>query len=140
MINRSSGIPLSGLEVKLTTLPDNTTKDLPDEDYGSEIVVRSPTILFLACSICACYDSPEGRMRLHDMLNTIGEEIRDWGEIRQVVPHYEAIKQAVLYVSRDLTRISKYEIKNIILGNGQKLLRPERRFDAYLVSHPELFE
>ncbi|MCI7184661.1 MAG: HindVP family restriction endonuclease [Prevotella sp.] len=37
-------------------------------------------------------------------------------------------------------RISKNEIKNIILGDGQKLLRPERRFDAYLVSHPELFE
>lgn len=37
-------------------------------------------------------------------------------------------------------RISKYEIKNIILGDGQKLLRPERRFDAYLVSHPELFK
>ena len=36
-------------------------------------------------------------------------------------------------------RISKFEIKNIILGDGQKLLRPERRFDAYLVSHPELF-
>ena len=37
-------------------------------------------------------------------------------------------------------RISKFEIKNIILGDGQKLLRPERRFDAYLVSHPELFK
>lgn len=36
-------------------------------------------------------------------------------------------------------RVSKFEIKNIILGDGQKLLRPERRFDAYLVSHPELF-
>ncbi|MCQ2265307.1 MAG: AccI family restriction endonuclease [Bacteroidales bacterium] len=36
-------------------------------------------------------------------------------------------------------RISKYDIKNIILGDGQKFLRPERRFDAYLVSHPELF-
>ena len=251
MINRSSSIPMSGLEVKLTTLPDNTTKDLSDAEYGSEIVVRSPTILFVACSICACYDSLEGRMRLHNMLNTIGEEIRDWGEIRQVAPHYEAIKRAVLSVSSDMAdkqvplimqpiwktdkrltdldekcldvfvwsnlsviqmalrenyseddisrnqrtiiwlykmlwdftqfgkfnytaivnslaykyktdkafaisgrltnqfmkspeletpRISKYEIKNIILGDGQKLLRPERRFDAYLVSHPELFE
>lgn len=251
MIKRSTSTPVSGLEVKLTTLPDNTTKDLPEEDYGSEIVIRSPTILFLACSICACYDSSVGKMKLHEMLNTIGEEIRDWGEIRQVVPHYKAIKQAVLSVSCDLTgkqvplimqpiwktnraltdldescldvfvwsnlsviqmalressseddisrnqrtiiwlykmlwdftqfgkfnytsivnqlsykyktdkafaisgkltnpffksqeqkspRISKYEIKNIILGDGQKLLRPERRFDAYLVSHPELFE
>lgn len=251
MINRSNSTPLCGLEVKLTTLPDNTTKDLPDSEYGSEIVVRSPTILFVACSICACYDSPRGKMKLHNMLNTIGEEIRDWGEIRQVAPHFEAIKQAVLKVSSDLAgkqvplimqpiwktdrkltdldehcldvfvwsnlsviqmalreasseddisrnqrtiiwlykmlwdftqfgkfnytaivnslsykyktdkafaisgkltnpflksaeletpRISKYEIKNIILGDGQKLLRPERRFDAYLVSHPELFE
>lgn len=251
MINRSTSTPVSGLEVKLTTLPDNTTKDLPDDEYGSEIVVRSPTILFVACSMCACYDTTRGKTRLHGMLNTIGEEIRDWSEIRQVLPHYDAIKKAVLDVSSDLVnkqvplimqpiwktdrnmtdlndacldvfvwsnlsviqmalrdtsseddisrnqrtiiwlykmlwdftqfgkfnytaivnslsykyktdkafaisgkltnpflkskelespRISKYEIKNIILGDGQKLLRPERRFDAYLVSHPELFE
>lgn len=250
MINRATQSPTSGLEVKLTTLPDNTTKDLPDGEYGSEIVVRSPTILFVACSICSCYDSPGGKNKLHDMLNTIGQEIKDWNEIRQVVPHYDKIKAAVLAVSSDLAgkqvplimqpvwktdrkltdleeqcldvfvwsnlsviqmalreaspeddisrnqrtviwlykmlwdftlfgkfnytdivnslsykyktdkafaisgkltnpflkcaelekpRISKFEIKNIILGDGQKLLRPERRFDAYLVSHPELF-
>jgi len=251
MINRLTSTPVSGFEVKLTTLPDNATKDLSEEEYGSEIVVRSPTILFLACSMCACYDTPRGKMKLHGLLNTIGEEIRDWGEIRQVVPHYNAIKLAVLSVSSDLAnkqvplimqpiwktdrkltdldekcldvfvwsnlsviqmalrdissendisrnqrtiiwlykmlwdftqfgkfnyteivnglsykyktdkafaingkltnlflkspelkypRVSKHEIKNIILGGGQKLLRPERRFDAYLVSHPELFE
>ncbi len=251
MINRSSTQPVSGLEIKLTTLPDNTTKDLKDCEYGSEIVVRSPTVLFVACSICAYYDSPKGKVKLHKMLNTIGEEIRDWSEMRQVIPHYNSIKQAILNVSRDMVsgqvpvivqpiwktnkrltdldehcldvfvwsnlsviqmalreaatdndisrnqrtiiwlykmlwdytqfgkfnytsivntlaykyktdkafaisgkltnhflkspeldspRVSKFEIKNIILGNGQKLLRPERRFDAYLVSHPELFE
>lgn len=102
MINRSNSTPLCGLEVKLTTLPDNTTKDLPDSEYGSEIVVRSPTILFVACSICACYDTSMEKMKLHDMLNTIGEEIGDWGEIRQVAPHFEAIKQAILNVSSDL--------------------------------------
>lgn len=250
MINRGTQSPTSGLEVKLTTLPDNTTKDLPDSEYGSEIVVRSPTILFVACSICSCYDSPKGKNKLHEILNTIGQEIKDWGEIRQIAPHYPEIKEAILAVSKDLVnkqvpliiqpiwktnrsltdleencldvfvwsnlsviqmalrestpdndisrnqrtiiwlykmlwdftqfgkfnytdivnslsykyktdkafaisgkltnpflrckelekpRISKFEIKNIILGNGQKLLRPERRFDAYLVSHPELF-
>ncbi|HBC28380.1 MAG TPA: HindVP family restriction endonuclease [Prevotellaceae bacterium] len=250
MIDRSSSAPVAGLEVKLTTLPDATTKDLPDSKYGCEIVVRSPTILFLACSICACYDSENKRAKLHNLLNTIGEEIKDWSIIREVVPHYEAIKKAILSVSADMSakqvplimqpiwkttkdladldencldvfvwsnlsviqmalrettpsddisrnqrtiiwlykmlwdfalygrfnytdivndlaynyktdkafaisgkltnpfmkckalelpRISKYEIKNIILGDGQKFLRPERRFDAYLVSHPELF-
>jgi hypothetical protein len=250
MINRKTNVPLSGLEVKLTTLPDNTTKDMDESDYGSEIVVRSPTILFLACSICACFDSTKGKNKLHSLLNTIGVEIENWGSVKEVLPHYEEIKNAILSVSsemskkqvplivqpiwktsnnlRDLAtdcldvfvwsnlsviqmclrdsnpvddisrnqrtiiwlykmlwdftqfgkfdytrivnelaykyktdkafaisgkltnplmrcmelskpRISKHEIKSIILGNGQKFLRPERRFDAYLVSHPELF-
>ena len=251
MINRKTEKSVCGLEVKLTTLPDNTTKDLPEKDYGSEIVVRSPTILFLACSICACYKTVKERSRLHALLNTIGVEIKNWSEIRHVLPHYSAIRKSILDVSSDLVskqvpliiqpiwktdkrlkdfaddcldvfvwsnlsviqmclreanpendisrnqrtiiwlykmlwdftqfgkfnytdivndlaynyktdkafaisgkltnpmmrcdeltkpRVSKYEIKNIILGDGQKLLSPERRFDAFIVSHPELFE
>ena len=36
--------------------------------------------------------------------------------------------------------ISKNEIKNIILGGGQNLLSPERRFDAIIFNSPELFK
>lgn len=36
-------------------------------------------------------------------------------------------------------RVSKYEIKNIILGGGQDLLSPERRLDAAIVNSPDLF-
>ena len=36
-------------------------------------------------------------------------------------------------------RINKYEIKNIILGGGQHMLSPERRFDAALVAATEIF-
>ena len=36
--------------------------------------------------------------------------------------------------------IHKTEIKNIILGGGQNLLSPERRFDAIIVNSPHLFE
>ena len=36
-------------------------------------------------------------------------------------------------------RIKKTEIKNIILGQGEKLLSPERRLDAILANSPELF-
>ena len=37
-------------------------------------------------------------------------------------------------------RISKYEIKKIILGGGQELLSPERRFDAVLVNSHDIFD
>jgi HindVP restriction endonuclease len=36
-------------------------------------------------------------------------------------------------------RIQQKEIKNIILGGGQNLLSPERRFDAIIYNSPELF-
>jgi hypothetical protein len=36
-------------------------------------------------------------------------------------------------------RIQKKEIKEIILGGGQNLLSPERRFDAIIFNSPELF-
>jgi hypothetical protein len=37
-------------------------------------------------------------------------------------------------------RITKDQIKEIILGNGQQLLSPERRFDAIIFNSPELFK
>ena len=37
-------------------------------------------------------------------------------------------------------RIRKSEIKNVILGGGQNLLSPERRFDAVLVNSPDIFD
>lgn len=37
-------------------------------------------------------------------------------------------------------RIKRKEIKNIILGGGQKLLSPERRFDAIIYNSSDLFD
>lgn len=42
--------------------------------------------------------------------------------------------------SLKVPRIKKSEIKNIILGGGQNLLSPERRFDAIIYNTPSLFD
>lgn len=244
--------PLIGLEIKLTALPDSTTKNLPEDKYSCEIVVRPPTINFIACSICNSFKSIEEKDRLRAMLNTV-PRINHWEEPEEVLPHYEKILEAVLNISTYLQdkqtplivqpiwktkggksilsddcldvfvwsnlaviqmcnrkdsasnkkitrpmrtiiwiylmlleysgvygqfdyrrivrlhsyniandkayalsgtqtyeflkceelehpRISKFEIKNIILGGGQNLLSPERRFDAVIVNSPNLFE
>lgn len=250
MVDRSSGLALCGLEVKLTALPDNSTKCLSEEFYGCEIVVRPPTICFLACSICDAFDTINKRNLLKSYLDTV-PQINHWDEIGDVAPHYAAIQDAVLRVSQNMCkmqtplvlqpiwktngelmtlaedcldvfvwsnlailqlccdapkntssgisrfqrtviwiyrmlfdyaiygqfdyvriiknhsynnandkafaisgsrtqpymtcseltspRIKKSEIKNIILGGGQNLLSPERRFDAMIVNSPELF-
>lgn len=251
MLNNTTGEVLSGLEVKLTALPDNTTKNLAESEWGTEIVMRPPTICFLACSICANYNTPREKERLRTLLRNV-PQINHWEEIEEVLSHYQEIEHSILSVSTDMCknqkpliiqpiwktegnkmrlkddcldvfvwsnlaiiqmcctedssvikklnrfhrtivwlykmlldyvtydtfdykriirlqsynlandkafalpgnkshsflkgdeivkpRISKYEIKNIILGGGQDLLSPERRFDAVLVNSPDIFE
>ena len=251
MMNNTTNELLSGLEVKLTALPDNTTKNQPESDWGTEIVMRPPTICFLACSICANYETEKAKEKLRKLLRNV-PQINHWEEIDEVLPHYLNILDSILAISADMVnkqkpliiqpiwktdgskmrlkddcldvfvwsnlsiiqmcctedsstirrinrfhrtiiwlykmlldfvtydsfdykriirllsynlandkafalpgtkshiflngpeivkpRISKYEIKNIILGGGQELLSPERRFDAVLVNSPDIFD
>lgn len=251
MLNNKNSNIISGLEVKLTALPDNTTKNKDESEWGTEIVMRPPTICFLACSICENYDTLQGKERLRSFLRKV-PQINHWEEPEEVLSHYKEILSSVLEISTDMhekqkpliiqpiwktfgnkmrlqeacldvfvwsnlsiiqmcctedatfinkinrfhrtiiwlykmlldyvtydtfdykriirlqsynlandkafalpgsksheflrkeeiikPRISKYEIKNIILGGGQDMLSPERRFDAVLVNSPDLFE
>jgi hypothetical protein len=243
----STGECLSGLEIKLTALPDNTTCELSDSSYGSEIVVRPDTIVYLACSIASNLES-----QLSRYIPKI--KIYDWSDASQVLLNIETIIDSIEAISlalennqsafliqpiwktqgkspklakqcldvfvwsdagfgnfiskianqksnaNKITRqtrtaiwlfkmladtsqygkfnheeiidnlsyntkndkafasagnvtnrymlrprlktpaISKSEIKNIILGGGQNLLSPERRFDAIIYNSPELFQ
>ncbi len=249
MMDMATDTNLIGLEIKLTALPDNTTKNSTEDKYGCEIVVRPPTICFLACSICEVYNTDKLKDRLRKILNTV-PKIYHWNETSAVLPHYEKIENAIKTIAREnwnkqiplilqpvwkmkdnkladdcldtfvwsnyailhmcyekdnknkceisrfqraivwiflmlkdfvdydtfdyvriikehsyenandkafsmpgktsnrlmrckeLThpRIRKSEIKNIILGGGQNLLSPERRFDAALVNNPDIFD
>lgn len=251
MMNNTTNQVCRGLEVKLTAVPDNTTRVKDESEWGSEIVMRPPTICFLACSICTNYNTVEEKEHLRNMLKKV-PQINHWEEINEVASHYSEILSSILEVSSDMCdiqtplilqpiwktegnkmrlredcldvfvwsnlaviqmsakgeatqtgtinrfqrtiiwlykmlldyvtydsfdykriirlqsynlandkafsmpgnkshdflkspelrspRISKYEIKNIILGGGQNLLSPERRFDAVLVNSPDLFD
>ena len=80
----STGECISGLEVKLTALPDNTTCTLNDSLYGSEIVVRPDTIVYLACSLI---------LNIGNNLNRYFDniEISDWSNAKSVLPKIKHI-------------------------------------------------
>lgn len=101
MVDRDTNESLIGLEIKLTAIPDSTTKNLPEDKYSSEIVVRPPTINFLACSLCSYFTGTDGRNKLHELLGTV-PQINHWEEIDDVLPHYDKILDAILNVSRYL--------------------------------------
>ena len=249
--NKKSGNCLKGLEIKLTALPDNSTCNLKDEQFGSEIVVRPDTIVYLACSIALIYKENFKELGLYFDPNF--DKISNWTDAENILPfiplvletidkitsanlqkqsplllqpiwktegksprlakncldvfawsdfafielfaeearnktdfskitrqtrtliwlfkmlydfskegyfnHQQIIDELSYNTKNDkafavngsvtqpfmscaeLTkpRITKDEIKNIILGGGQNLLSPERRFDAIIFNSPELF-
>ncbi len=245
--------PLRPLEIKLTTLPDDGTSSLDEADYGSELVVRSPTMRYLALGI-ADASTEDDRANMRNIFGPVCSEIdTDWESARamlsfrkdifaameqflDVFQHLQkpllmqpvwktigkkpeladqcldvfawtdfAIARMVLDIAKDIgtdkkiTRhqrailrlarfmhefsqsgrvyqnpiydamtygtlndkefsvpglktnaymrgnrlerpiVSKDEIKNIVLGGGQKYLSPERRFDSILFFSKELF-
>lgn len=70
------------LEIKLTTLPDNTTKDEKDEAYGSEIVVRDKTTRYIALSIAdAC---ERDFAEIHGHFRPVCQHIRDWKNLAEM--------------------------------------------------------
>ena len=237
---------LRALEIKLTALPDNSTCNLSEEQYGCELVVRPNTIIHLTLEIANRY--AERQDELSEVLRPIFQGDFDWDsensmlekipDIIQIIEHllvaevdnqiplviqpvwktvgksaqlhencldvfvwstfafaklltdaakrgkkFSGAKRTVFWVGKMLydfaiygkidpqtvrigsskqtdkafalngkrthpymscselvrPRIKKTEIKNIILGQGEKLLSPERRFDAILVNSPQLF-
>ena len=247
MDNSDSENPwVRALEIKLTTLPDNSTCDLSEEEYGCELVVRPNTIIHLTLAIVSGYVehkeellevlrpifqnnfNSEAEERILEKIPNIIQTIESlllarmdtqipliiqpiWKTVGKSTRLHEncldvfvwstfaftkllmdaakrgkkfsGVKRTVFWMIKMLSdfatngkidpqtvtvgsskqtdkafalsgkrthpymscaelsrpRIKKTEIKNIILGQGEKLLSPERRFDAILANSPELF-
>jgi hypothetical protein len=75
-------LSLRALEIKLTALPDNSTYQLSDDQYGCELVVRPDTILYLALSISVNFK--DDRESLLNYLEPICQEIKDWSNFNYI--------------------------------------------------------
>ena len=84
---------LSGLEVKLTALPDHTTCDGADDGYGCELVVRPDTIVYLALAICARMRTQ--RAKMSRVLAKVWRGAPDWNDASRVGPMIPAVVDVV---------------------------------------------
>ncbi|MDQ7024345.1 MAG: HindVP family restriction endonuclease [Anaerolineae bacterium] len=82
--DEKSGQCTSGLEIKLTALPDNSTYKLGDERFGCELVIRPDTIVYLALSIAREFKHKP--RTLQSQLEMISH-ISDWTDIAEVAPY-----------------------------------------------------
>lgn len=249
VMNQINGQALAGLEIKLTTLPDNSTKHLSDDQFGTELVIRPDSIVYLALSIIHGFRHHKNQLKQHlsplpkiynwedereiltqlpTIANVINQLLRRtflqqtpfvlqpvwktegsslrlhphaldlfvWSNyaftrlffrdvkrienritrgtrsviwlakmlvdfVEQGQVHHQSIIDRLTYNTKndkafavnghvthtlmqspELTqpRIKREAIRHIILGGGEKLLSPERRLDAAILSTPEVFE
>lgn len=122
---QSTGRCLSGLEIKLTALPDNTTYDLDQSRYGCEIVVRPDSIVYLACSIAAGLNT--------NLSNTIVDlPISDWSDAHQVLPYIPTIIDSIHKVAVALeSNQTPFIIQPIWKTIGKSPLLAEQCFDVF---------
>lgn len=137
MLDRAQRKALCGLEIKLTALPDSTTKAGSDEEYSCEIVVRPPTICFLACSICQHYSTtPSAKAKLQSLLSAGIPQINHWEEADEVAPHYDQIERAILSVAADMrTKQTPLIIQPIWKTEGGKMRLAEDCLDVFVWSN-----
>ncbi|MGR0331828.1 HindVP family restriction endonuclease [Bacillus cereus] len=92
-MNISDSRCLSGLEVKLTALPDQTTYNLTEDNYGCELVIRPDTIVYLAISIAMTYQ--DNRQELYDLLNPICSRVSDWESTNEILLYIQDMINAI---------------------------------------------
>ena len=89
IIDKRNDSCLSTLEIKLTALPDNSTCDLSEDLYGSELVIRPDTIVYLACNIIKKFDNKD---QLANVLGDVGNSITNWTQAINVLPYINDIR------------------------------------------------
>lgn len=119
------------LEVKLTALPDSTTYQLSEENYGCEIVVRPDTIVYLALGLAQVYE--DERDELLKILNVQG--VQDWEEIEDVRPHIAALSNALdTALVAKLDQQAPFLMQPIWKTDGKSQVLAEQCFDMFIWS------
>lgn len=71
------------IEIKLTTLPDNTTERLAEDQYGTELVIRSATTRYMALSMARSVQAQRNRVR--DIFEPTFARIRNWDSLAEML-------------------------------------------------------
>jgi len=84
---------LRPLEIKLTTLPDDGTSAGEEINYGSEIVIRSPTMRYMAMSMAQ--SCAKEMKTIRTIFAPVCNKIRDWDNLHEILKWREKIMEAL---------------------------------------------
>jgi hypothetical protein len=132
-IKNSLNYPLRPLEIKLTALPDNQTFNATEDNYGSEIVIRPDTIVYLALSLASSYINEKHLLLKH--LQPLADAVSDWKSTKAVTPYIGLICSALDDIVSEKIELQKpLVIQPIWKTQGKKLLLADNCLDMFIWS------
>lgn len=133
LMNHHTTEILAGYEIKLTTLPDESTHNLSEDRYGSEIVIRMPSIHFLGCSLASIYK--DNRQNLKKYFGSGFGNISSYTEAAQVNPRIGDIWNIMNNIITDnLANQKPAIIQPIWKTEGKKPILAENCMDVFVWS------
>lgn len=131
-MNSKTNTCLRGIEIKLTALPDNSTCLLSENKYGTEIVCRPDTIVYMALSIILSLE--ENQSLLRDAMKPL-DGIEDWSEGTNVIAHLPLMGKIVdSLLTKKTEKQSPLVLQPIWKTNGKSQILADNAFDVYVWS------
>ena len=93
IVNNETREEIRPLEIKLTTLPDDGTSDFSEEKYGSEIVVRSPTMRYVALSMTQ--SNSKNLAAIKKIFGPVCKKVDNWENIAEMKSRQDDIFAAL---------------------------------------------
>lgn len=129
---RSSAKSLTPVEIKLTALPDNSTFNLDENLYGTELVVRPDTIVYMALSIAIEFIGR--RKELAQYLEPLSI-IDNWADASHVRLHIQQIADTLDTLMKNNLEIQRpLVMQPIWKTQGKQLSLHENAFDVFVWS------
>lgn len=124
---------LRPLEVKLTVIPDSTTKDLEVREWGSELVIRPPTTTYCALGMMdACADSIN---EIRGIFESGCSRIDSWSNASEISLNMPMFVDMINeFENRFYTRQQPLLMQPIWKTEGQSPILSEDAFDMFVWS------
>lgn len=102
--NNKTSEPIQPIEIKLTTLPDNSTEAQSENKYGTELVIRSPTMRYMALSMANSCEKHFSKIRA--IFEPSLHMIRSWENSHEIKANLANILDSL---ENFFSSFSKYE-------------------------------
>jgi hypothetical protein len=127
-------VPLKHLEIKLTAIPDSTTEWKQLSEQSVEIVIRPPSIEYLALGIASLYR--EDKKTLRDLLYNPCALIDRWEDVNEMGANLPSVKLALELVLQNRSEFQTPEIlQPVWRTEGTNFSLSKNCFDIFVWSN-----